>query len=140
MFWDIETTTPENDNKTSEIQKTSIPYMISVIYKDRQDTIRKYIICTKQFEQTKQADYEYIYKDTELKLINCFGKLIQHYRPDIITGFNDYKFDWYVIINRLIQLDHNSETAGQSLINFYKSIDVCYDQKFVIVKGIQESV
>jgi hypothetical protein len=47
MFWDIETTTPENDNKTSEIQKTSIPYMISVIYKDRQDTIRKYIICTK---------------------------------------------------------------------------------------------
>jgi hypothetical protein len=109
--------------------------MISAIYKDINDNINKYVFCTVDFIPKDDADYKLILKTTELDMIMSFAKLIKHYRPDIITGFNDYKFDWYVIINRLIELDN--ESTGVYITEFYKSIDILYDQR-IIKDGIIE--
>jgi DNA polymerase elongation subunit (family B) len=31
-----------------------------------------------------------------------FAQILKQYAPDIVTGYNDLDFDWFVILNRLV--------------------------------------
>lgn len=53
----------------------------------------------------------------ELELIKTMFKLIQHYKPDIITAHNGENFDWYFIIERCKILGVDIEELSKEFFN-----------------------
>lgn len=49
----------------------------------------------------------------ELEIIKLMLKMIQHYKPDIITAHNGENFDWWFIIERCIQLGTTIEELSK---------------------------
>lgn len=53
----------------------------------------------------------------EIELITIMLKMIQHYRPDIITAHNGENFDWWFIIERCKALGITLEELSSSFFN-----------------------
>ena len=53
----------------------------------------------------------------EIELITLMLKVIQHYKPDIITAHNGENFDWHFIIERCAQLGTTIEELSAKFFN-----------------------
>lgn len=103
--------------------------MISAIYKQQRfieeypnsNYCEKYILTTEPISDERQKDSDLIIQhfETEQEMIIGFAKIIYKKRPDIISGFNDYDFDWYVIFKRLVVLDNSYKL----LLRFYGYVE-----------------
>ena len=77
----------------------------------------------------------YIYCENETKLLLTFGEIIARYRPDIITGFNDFNFDWKVVSKWIKDLNIEKEFYSYIEIFAPENTDRLFYERWVKLEG-----
>ena len=110
-------------------ETAAMPINVITVY----DSIDKrfYTWGTKRLEKSIK-DCDYVYCDTETKLLECYLNYVNRSSPDIISGWNSEGFDMPYIINRCVRL------LGEESIRKLSPVENIYSRMVTGVFGREQ--
>ncbi len=106
LAFDIETYTNNHNSMPDSLDALHVAYMVSCVYQryNKHDTRKRYGIIIGDCDNIppeKLENCEIIRCKDEMSLINAFSDVILKTDPEIITGYNIYKYDYPYLDTRI---------------------------------------
>jgi DNA polymerase elongation subunit (family B) len=104
--WDIET---YSSKKTGEVPKaeneTDSVFMICITFHWLHEELPLYNVCIVDVNTEPDPRWTTIVCNNQENIIKAMAICLNHFRPDIMIGFNDSGYDWPFVIEKVIQLN-----------------------------------
>ena len=102
MTFDIETYSPTGMLPLAH-RPNDVVFMLCATFHYKCSSTALEQVCLTTMKTPLCKDWKTVHCESELDLIMSFARLIEIWMPDVITGFNDFCYDWPFILKRLYE-------------------------------------